>query len=230
MEIHVWFNLITLILVVALGTKGMINGFIKEVFGLIGIIGGIFVASRFAESFGKIISDNIFQIQNTSSIYIVGFVAILFIFWIVCLLFGFILSKIVSFSALTIVNRLLGFIFSALKVFLILSILIAAISYIGFIKDNYLDKYLKNSFMYESFLKTGRFIINLDYSSLDNTVEDITSKAKSEIDDSDFLKHQIETVENFVSNETNIVIESFMKDNETNNSLHVNKTEDNYLR
>ncbi|MCD8477442.1 MAG: CvpA family protein [Sulfurospirillum sp.] len=36
------FDIISLALVLILGIKGIINGFVKEVFGLLGIIGGVF--------------------------------------------------------------------------------------------------------------------------------------------------------------------------------------------
>ena len=210
MEIHLWFNLISLVCIIIFGIKGLMNGFIKEIFGLVGIIGGIFIAARFAQKCGEFISDNVINIQNTSSVYIVGFVAILLSFWIICILFGIILSKIISFSALTTIDRVLGFVFGGLKFFLILSVIITAMSYISFIKDN-MDKYFKDSFMYESSLKTGNFIINLDYSNIDNTMDDISSKIKEDIKP---INETIDTINDEISNKTDIFIESFMKNND----------------
>ena len=40
------FDIISLSLIFILGIKGVINGFIKEVFGLVGIVGGIFTATE----------------------------------------------------------------------------------------------------------------------------------------------------------------------------------------
>ena len=41
-----WFDLVVVALVLVLGIKGLLNGFIKEIFGIIGLIGGVIVASR----------------------------------------------------------------------------------------------------------------------------------------------------------------------------------------
>lgn len=57
MDFVTWFDIIVIALVLILGIKGILNGLIKEVFGLIGLIGGLIVASRFsdvAEKFHKL--------------------------------------------------------------------------------------------------------------------------------------------------------------------------------
>lgn len=64
------FDIISLALVLILGIKGIINGFVKEVFGLLGIIGGIYFASRYAPVAGKMISDHIFAFGNQASLYL----------------------------------------------------------------------------------------------------------------------------------------------------------------
>ncbi len=79
------FDIISLSLIFILGIKGVINGFIKEVFGLIGIVGGIFVASRFAEQMGQIINKNLYALESNATLYLVGFICVLIIFWILSL-------------------------------------------------------------------------------------------------------------------------------------------------
>ena len=49
MDLVTWFDIIVIALVLILGVKGIINGLIKETFGLIGLIGGLVVASRFSD-------------------------------------------------------------------------------------------------------------------------------------------------------------------------------------
>ena len=51
-----WFDLVVVALVLVLGIKGLLNGFIKEIFGIIGLIGGVIVASRYADEVGEFIS------------------------------------------------------------------------------------------------------------------------------------------------------------------------------
>jgi len=81
------FDIISLSLILILGIKGVINGFIKEVAGLVGIIGGVFVASRFAQEAGTFIDTNIYHIQNSASLYLIGFVCVLVIFWLLSIFY-----------------------------------------------------------------------------------------------------------------------------------------------
>lgn len=46
------FDTVTLVIIVLIGLKGLFRGFIKEAFALIGIVGGVFVASRLARDVG----------------------------------------------------------------------------------------------------------------------------------------------------------------------------------
>ena len=59
MEFVTLFDVVVVSLVLILGIKGVISGLIKEIFGLVGLIGGIVVASRFAAKAGQIISDKV---------------------------------------------------------------------------------------------------------------------------------------------------------------------------
>jgi membrane protein required for colicin V production len=228
MEFYVLFSLITLTSIVVFGVLGMINGFIKEMAGLIGIIGGVFVATRFAEQCGNFINNSIIQIQNPSSIYLVGFVAVFLLFWIFCILFGFLFSKIVKFSKLTFIDRLLGFIFGGLKVFLILAILTTAITYIGFIRES-ANRHLDKSFMYELFLKAGRFIISLDYSNLDidSATMDLTSKVKNTIGDTDLLEESAESIKALISNATGIITDAIPESFDTDESSQIDGVDNN---
>jgi membrane protein required for colicin V production len=48
-----YFDIIAAAIILLLGLKGIVNGFFKEIFGLVGIIGGIFIASRFGPDVGQ---------------------------------------------------------------------------------------------------------------------------------------------------------------------------------
>ena len=56
MDFITLFDVVVVSLVLILGIKGVISGLIKEIFGLIGLIGGIVVASRFGVRVGNLIS------------------------------------------------------------------------------------------------------------------------------------------------------------------------------
>lgn len=208
MEQFAWFDIITLGLILILALKGVINGFIKEVFGLIGIVGGIYLATRFASQAGLWINTNLFTFGNESSMFLIGFLSILIVFWILALMVGLMFSKLIDLSGLNFVNRFLGFIIGGAKVFLILAVIFVAVSHIGFVQDN-LNKYLKNSIMYPIFVKAGTYIIDLKPDSLPSFV----STKKTEI--------QIDTPNN---QELKLKEENLSVKNDNNISIDINKT------
>ena len=155
------FDIISLSLIFILGIKGVMNGFIKEVFGLVGIVGGIFVASRFAEQMGQLIDKNLYQLENSATLYLVGFIAVLIAFWILSLFIGHLLESLIKMSGLGGIDKLAGFLVGSAKIFLVFSILAVTLSNIDFIKTK-ADEYMINSFMYPIFVETGTYIVKMD--------------------------------------------------------------------
>ncbi|WP_279176812.1 CvpA family protein [Campylobacter insulaenigrae] len=162
MENFAWFDVFVVGLTLILGLKGLISGLVKEVFGLLGIVGGVLVASRYAKEVANIIDKNFYQIQNENLAVFAGFLVLLIVIWIVCLIVGNILSKLFSLSGLGFVDRIGGFLFGGAKIFLIFAILITCISNIGFLRIN-LSKYTQNSHTFEVLKYTGDFIMNTDF-------------------------------------------------------------------
>lgn len=155
------FDIISISLIFILGIKGVINGFIKELFGLIGIVGGIFVASRFAEQAGEIVSTNIYKLESNATLYLVGFVVVLIIFWILSLFAGHLLESLIKMSGLGSIDKLAGFLVGSAKIFLVFSILAITLSNIEFLKER-ANKYMAKSFMYPIFVETGAYIMKMD--------------------------------------------------------------------
>ncbi|MCK5111812.1 MAG: CvpA family protein [Arcobacteraceae bacterium] len=162
------FDVIVLSLVTLLGLKGLFRGFIKEVFALFGIVGGVFVASRLSSEVGEIV-DKVFHFDNNNTLVLVGFVVAIAAFWILAYVIGMALSKVFSLSGLGIFDRLLGFIFGAGKVFLLFSIIAFAISSVEAINKK-LTKKLANSVVFPILKDTGKFIIKLDTTKLEKGV------------------------------------------------------------
>lgn len=158
MEQFSWFDIITLSLIALLAIKGIINGFIKEVFGLVGIIGGIYIASRYANVAGEWIDANLFAFANKGSLFLIGFIALLIAVWLLSIFLGYAFAKMLSMSGLGALDKLAGFVVGGAKVFLVFSVLFVTISNINFIQEN-LNKYLKNSFMYPIFIQAGEYIV-----------------------------------------------------------------------
>ena len=159
------FDLISLALVLILGIKGIINGFVKEVFGLLGIIGGIYFASRYAHEAGKMINDHIFAFNNQASLYLFGFIAVLIIFWITCIFLGYLIAQALSLSGLGMIDRLAGFVIGSMKIFLVFSVLAVTLTNIEFIKSR-IEPYVAKSMMFPLFLETGKYIVKLDTNTM----------------------------------------------------------------
>ena len=123
MEAVSWFDLAVVALVLVLGIKGLLNGFIKEIFGIIGLIGGVIVASRYADEVGELISKNIYAIAENLWFHI-GFLITLIVFWVVCLGLGHIFNKMLKMSGFSFLDRLLGLIVGSAKIFLVFAIFV----------------------------------------------------------------------------------------------------------
>lgn len=165
----IWFDIIVLALILILGIKGVINGLVKEVFGLLGIVGGIMLASRNAQAMADFISLNLYSFQSSSISYLVGFLSILFIVWIACLVLGAIVSKLVKLSGMSAVDRIAGLLTGSAKIFLIFAVLVAVASNIEFIKAK-TQPFVQNSFMYPLLLSAGKVIIKIDPNKIKNQI------------------------------------------------------------
>lgn len=169
MDFITWFDIIIIAVVIILGIKGIINGLIKEVFGLIGIIGGVIIASRNANLVGDLISLYIYQLSDSAEFFF-GFLIALLVFWFVCLMLGNLLSKMLKMSGLGFVDRLLGFFVGAAKIFLVLAILAAIVSKISILNQK-ISPFFEGSKVYPILLSAGQFIMAMDVSKVKESVE-----------------------------------------------------------
>jgi len=154
-----------------LGVKGIFRGFVKETFGLIGIIGGIYVASRYAQSAGEFLDAHLFHLQNKNSLYLIGFIAALIVFWLFAVAIGSMLGKLVSSSGLGVVDRVLGFFVGAAKVFMIFSIIIYVLNSIPVFKAS-VENIFKGSIMYPYFTSMGAKIVQFDPGLLQQSADE----------------------------------------------------------
>ena len=159
MDLITWFDIIIIALVLMLGIKGILNGLIKEAFGLIGLIGGLIIASRFSDLSGEFITKNIYKFENPSLLQFVAFISLWLVFWLVCLLVGKFLSKIVSVSG---------------KIFLTFSAVAAVIS--GTSLNNIIAPYFANSKVYPVLIETGKWITNLDVKNIKSELDEIVAR------------------------------------------------------
>jgi len=160
-----YFDVTIAAIVLILGIKGFMNGFIKEVFGLAGLVAGVYFGSRFADTAATFINDNFLQMQNPTLLKLLGFLTVLIIVWLSATLLGSILSKLTNVSGLSFINRLFGFIAGGGKYFIIFALIVTALSNVTLVRDN-LQKYVKDSILYPYLVTTGSKIIHLDPASL----------------------------------------------------------------
>jgi len=153
-------------IVVILGIKGLMNGLIKELFGLIGLIGGVYIASRMAEQVGDMIDKELLHLDNPAALKLFGFIAVFAGVWIVSMLIGTLFSKMIQMSGFGFVNGLFGFIFGGGKYFLIFALIITALSNVTLVKEN-MGKYFDDSVLYPYLKEAGSYLINIDTETFD---------------------------------------------------------------
>ena len=170
------FDLIILSITLILGLKGLFRGLIKEVFGIIGIIGAIFVASRISKEIGDLIAP-ILVLENEATIKLIGFVTALVAVWLVVYSAGVIVSKIFAASGLGIVDRIFGFVFGAAKIFLIFSVIAYALYQVQSFKK-VIDEKFADSIVMPHLISVGSYIIKLDTATITNSIDKVVDGAK----------------------------------------------------
>lgn len=169
MEISAWIDIAVVALTLILGIKGIINGLIKELFGLIGLIGGLVIATRFSDVVEKFINENIYKFDNSSMLQFVAFVSLWIVFWLICLLIGKFLAKMLALSGLGFLDRLGGFVVGSAKIFLTFAAVLAVASGTGV--NSLIEPYVKDSKIYPVLLSAGKWITNIDVKKIANDID-----------------------------------------------------------
>jgi membrane protein required for colicin V production len=155
-----YFDVTIAAIVLILGIKGFIHGFVKEVFGLIGLVAGVYFASRLAGTAADFIETNFLHLENAALLKLLGFLAILVMIWLGATILGAIFSKL-SDSNPGIVSRFLGFLSGAAKYFIIFALIVTALSHVQLAKDK-LQKYVEHSRLYPYLIQTGSLLIHME--------------------------------------------------------------------
>ncbi|MGD9968905.1 MAG: CvpA family protein [Sulfuricurvum sp.] len=166
MEIN-YFDVAAGSIILLLGLKGLINGFSKEIFGMVGIVGGIYVASHIGGIIGKFLSDTLFHFETDTAVNLIGFVFALGIFWILMVALGSGFKKLSTLSGLGPLDRILGFVVGSSKFYFIFSIIIYALFSVTAIRENFEEK-MANSIFYHPMYATGNFILHIETNDLPN--------------------------------------------------------------
>ncbi|MFX4284285.1 CvpA family protein [Aliarcobacter butzleri] len=204
------FDLVIITITLLLGLKGLFRGIIKEIFGIIGIIGAIFVASRISTQTGELIAP-ILVLENQATIKLIGFVIALVIVWLIAYSAGVVVSKIFSASGLGIIDRFFGFLFGMAKIFLIFSVIAYALYQVNSFKK-VIDEQFKTSILMPYLLDVGSVIIKLDTTALtnniDKAIETVTDTPSNIQNTTQEIKQEVDSTLNNVQE----VVEDGVKD------------------
>jgi membrane protein required for colicin V production len=179
------FDIVVVGLILFLSLKGMVNGFTKELFNFIGLVGGIALASRANIEMGKLISDNIYHL-NEPSLKLVGFVATLLAVWLIFNIVSSILDTISS-DDIGFFSRILGYGLTVARYIAIFAIIVVGIKQSEFLSQK-LSKYYQNSQLFPVLNDIGTQLLNktLDSNSTTNITTTSTTKSSQDINLSNF--------------------------------------------
>ncbi|WP_457592336.1 CvpA family protein [Hydrogenimonas sp.] len=156
-----WFDIVTASLILLIGIKGVFNGLIKELAGLIGIVLGVWIASLFASEFGQWLGSSFLHLDSPSALSMIGFLVLLALIWIGCIVAGVLIAKLVSLSGLGVLDKILGLLFASAKVFIIIAVIVYALSNIDLVRKN-TKSFTDSSLLYPLFIKAGNAIVHID--------------------------------------------------------------------
>ena len=166
------FSMVDMIIIgfiLFLSLKGLVNGFIKEFFNFIGLVGGVYFASRMNESVGIFINTNIFPVENEPALKLVGFISIFIIIWMVTNIISSIFEKTLS-EGVDFFSRILGYALSVVRYVVIFALIITSLQNVELIAKK-LAKQSANSQLMPILNEIGADILNIEARELNATLD-----------------------------------------------------------
>jgi len=151
-------DIVLILLILLLSAKGFFNGFIRELVGFVGLIGGIFVAARAAEPVARTIQSTI-HMGNPALLKLIGFLLLLAIIWGGSAFVGTIFTSLKA-QPHTSLSKLLGMGVAGVKYFLIFSLISASLLNSALVRDNFAAN-LNKSRLLPTLDRVGSRLINL---------------------------------------------------------------------
>lgn len=174
-----YFDIIITAMVVILALKGLFTGLIREICSIVGIIGGVLLASRFSETLGNAIN-SLIKLESQTLVNLIGFVVILGAIWIISLVVAEILVRFAKFIKLGVLDKVLGVFVAGIKIFLILSIIFFTFSKINFL-SSWTIKLRDTSIIYPFMIKVGDFIVKTNF--VNEMRENISTQANNGLEE-----------------------------------------------
>ena len=193
------FQIIDMIIVgviLFLAIKGLVNGFSRELFNFLGLIGGIAVAARTNEMVGDlIVKQNILPEALLQYQKIIGFIAIFIVIWV---LFNLVSSLFASFTSdeIGIVSRIFGYLVGVARYAFIFALIIFGFNNADFLKEKF-SKYTEKSQVFVPMSTIGEKLLNKIHSENNETVT--TENNSTTID-----TNSTSTIEDTATKENNV--------------------------
>jgi len=146
-------------LIFFLSLKGIVNGFVKELFNFIGLVGGVYFASRMNDSIGQLINTNIFPIEHEPALKLVGFIAVFIVIWVVSNLVSSIFEKALP-EGVDFFSRILGYVLTIVRYIAIFAIIIVSLHNVEIIA-NKLKKHSDGSQIIPTLNEVGVDLLNM---------------------------------------------------------------------
>ena len=179
MDFANYFDIVIVTIIIILALKGLFSGFIREVCSVIGIVGGVLLASRFNVDLSLWIN-SFLKLESQTLLNLIGFMIILGAVWILSLVLAEVVVRFAKFMKLGKLDKILGVFVAGIKIFLILSIILFTFSRINFL-SNFTWKLQDSSFCYPIMIKVGDFIVKTDFvSEVKNDVINFGNEALEE--------------------------------------------------
>jgi len=153
-------DLIVGILVLLLGIKGVLGGFLRELFSFAGLVGGVFLASRSAEPLAALIETKLFHLANPAFGRLIAFILILALIWGTFSWLGARIQERRAKHPLGTVERIGGFLVAALKYFLIFAMILSALYRTPAIHGK-LRRHVRGSRLFPILVQSGNALLRL---------------------------------------------------------------------
>lgn len=148
-------------LILFLAIRGLMNGFSKELFNFLALVGGVAVAARAHTVVAEFINEQqILPAMNVDFQKFVGFIVTLAVIWIVLSLISSIITQFTSGES-GVISRFLGYILGVARYVFIFSLIIFGVSNSQFLREN-LSQYYTGSQLFEPMSAIGAKLINMD--------------------------------------------------------------------
>ncbi len=183
MGFHV-VDMIIVGLVLFLAIRGLVNGFSKELFNFLALIGGIAIAARTNETVGKFIAEqNILPELSSDFQKLIGFATVLIL---ILVIFNIISSIRTKFRTETpgVISRILGYLISVTRYIFIFSLIIFGISNADFLREK-LSKHYEKSQLFQPMVELGGELLDADKTSEENVQENITKENNASSENND---------------------------------------------